>query len=137
MEIIRKISTPDQWWYVENSNNPADLATRGLHPKDLAESTWLNGLEFLQDASEISTPGVEQAMLSADDPEVRKELRLLMTSATSSESPNMGTERFKRYSSWSSLRRAIAILIAKMRSLKEIQTKAEHRIFVTKNCPPK
>ena len=122
VQTIRKISSPDQWRYVESSNNPADLATRGLHPKDLAESTWLNGPEFLRNASDISVPGAEQAVLSADDPEVRKELKSLVTCATSSESPNIGTERFKRYSTWSSLRHAIAILIAKVRSLKERST---------------
>ena len=122
VQTIRKISSPDQWRYVESSNNPADLATRGLHPKELAESTWLNGPEFLRNASDISVPSAEQAVLSADDPAVRKELKSLVTCAASSESPNIGTERFKRYSTWSSLRRAIAILIAKVRSLKERST---------------
>ena len=112
---------------MESSNNPADVATRGLNPKDLAELRWLNGPESLQNASEISIPGVEQAILSADDPEVRKELRPLLTSATSKEPPTMGTDRFKRYSSWSSLRRAIAILIDKVRSLKERNIKNKGR----------
>ena len=48
VQTIRKISSPDQWRYVESSVNPADLATRGLHPKDLAFSSWLNGPEFLR-----------------------------------------------------------------------------------------
>ena len=43
VEIIRKISTPDQWKYVKSSNNPANLATRGLKAKDLTESEWLDG----------------------------------------------------------------------------------------------
>lgn len=122
VQTIRKISSPDQWRYVESSNNPADLATRGLHPKDLAESSWLRGPEFLRNTSETSIPGEEKALLSADDPEVRKEPKLVMTRTMLTESPTMGAERFKRYSSWSSLRRAIAVLIAKVKSQKERNT---------------
>ena len=73
IQTIRKISSPDKWRYVESSNNLADLSIRGLHPKDLAESSWLRGPEFLRDASEISIPGQEQAFLSPYDPEVRKQ----------------------------------------------------------------
>ena len=122
VQAIRKISFPDQWRYVESSNNPADLATRGLHPKDLAESSWLTGPEFLRNSSEIPIPGEEKAFLSADDHEVRKELKPLITRTTSTESPTIGAERFKRYSSWSSLLRAIAVLIAKVKSQKERNT---------------
>ena len=47
IQTVRKISSPDQWRYVEGSNNPADLAPHGLNQKDLAESSWLRGAEFL------------------------------------------------------------------------------------------
>jgi len=49
---------------------------------------------------------------------VRKELKPLTTGATSAKSPTLGTERFVRYLSWCPLRRTIAILIVKARSLK-------------------
>ena len=39
VQTIRKISSPDQWRHVESSYNLADLATRGLHLKNLAESS--------------------------------------------------------------------------------------------------
>ena len=122
VQTIRKISSPDEWRYVESSVNPADLATRGLHPKDLAVSSWLSGPEFLRNPSDITTPGTEQAILSPNDPELRKDLKPLTTSTKLSGSPTLGTERFKRYSSWPSLRLAIAILIAKVKSLKERNT---------------
>ena len=122
VQTIRKISSPDQWRYVESSVNPADLTTRRLHPKDLAVSSWLSGQEFLRNPSEIITPGTEKAILSPNDPELRKELKPLTTSTKLSWSPTLGTERFKRYSSWPSLRRAVAILIAKVKSLKERNT---------------
>lgn len=76
----------------------------------------------MRNPSEITTPGTEQAILSPNDPELRKDLKPLTTSTKLSGSPTLGTERFKRYSSWPSLRRAIAILIAKVKSLKERNT---------------
>ena len=49
---------------------------------------------------------------------MRKELKPLTTGATSAKSSTLGTERFVRSLSWCSLRRTIAILIVKARSLK-------------------
>ena len=66
--------------------------------------------------------GMEQAILSPNDPELRKDLKPLTTSTKLSGSSPLGMERFKGYSSWPSLRRAIAILIAKVKSLKERNT---------------
>ena len=122
VQTIRKISSPDEWRYVESSVNPADLTTHGLHPKDLAVSSWLSGPEFLRNQSEITTLSTEQAIVSPNEPKLRKELKPLTTSTKLSGSPTLGTERFKRYSSWPSLRRANAILIAKVKSLKERNT---------------
>lgn len=49
---------------------------------------------------------------------MRKELKPVTTGATSAKSSTLGTERFVRSLSWCSLRRTIAILIVKARSLK-------------------
>ena len=98
------------------------LRARGLHPKDLAVSSWLSGPDVLRNPSEITTLGTKQAILSPNGPELRKKLKPLTTSVKSSGSPTLGTERFKKHSSWPSLRRAIAILIAKVKSLKERDT---------------
>ena len=93
--------------------------THVLHPKDLTVSSWLSGPEFLRNPSVITTPGTDQAILSPNDPELRTKLKPLTTSVKSSGSPTLETERFKRHSSWPSLRRTIAIPIAKVKSLKE------------------
>ena len=123
VEIIRKISTPDQWRYVESSNNPADLATRGLQAKDLTESEWLTGPAFLRnvtDSTSILDP--VQATISPDDPEVRKEVKSHATSVKPQESRTLREDVFKRFSSWQSLRRAIAVLITKARLYKQRNT---------------
>ena len=76
------------------------LRARGLHPKDLAVSSWLSGPDVLRNPSEITTLGTKQAILSPNGPELRKKLKPLTTSVRSSGSPTLGTERFKKHSSW-------------------------------------
>lgn len=48
VQLIRSLSTPEQWRYVESEQNPADLATRGVPPDKPMESSWLKGPEFLK-----------------------------------------------------------------------------------------
>ena len=123
VEIIRKSSTPDQWRYVESCNNPADLATRGLRAKDLTESDWLNGPEFLRNVTvDAPTLDANQVSLNADDPEVRKEVKSRTTSVKPRESGALREEVSKRFSSWLAFRRAIAVLIAKVRLFKQRNT---------------
>ena len=86
VQIICKISTPDQWRYEESSNNPPDLATHSLQPRGLAESDWLDGLQFLRNASEIPGPSVKDTTLSADDREVQKEVKSCVTTIMPQES---------------------------------------------------
>lgn len=119
VEFIRKTSTPEQWKYVESANNPADLATRGLKAKDLTESDWLKGPQFLRNAPpSILEVDADQVSLSDDDPEVRKEARVLATTVEQRNRAALHEEAFKKFSTWSSLRRAIATLIARARSSK-------------------
>ena len=83
VQTITKISSPNQWRYVESSVNPASLAMCGIHPKDLVKSNWLHGALFLQNTKEITESGIEQALMSPDSPEVRKTVRPLATRASS------------------------------------------------------
>ena len=48
VQLIRSLSTPEQWRYVESEQNPADLATRRVPTNKLMESSWLKGPEFLK-----------------------------------------------------------------------------------------
>ena len=122
VQTIRKISSSDQCRHVESSYNLADLATGGLHPKNLAESSWFRSPDLLENGPEIAISGVEQAFLSADNPEVRREPKPLLNRTMSTESSIMGAERFKRYLSWPYLRRAITVMVAKVRSRKDRNT---------------
>ena len=120
MDIILRVSTPDKWRYVKSSNNPADLATRGLQAKDLTESEWLDGPAFLRNVlDDISILEPVQAIINPDDPEVRKEVNCHPTNVKQQESGTLGEDVFKRFSSWQSLRHGIAVLITRARLIKQ------------------
>lgn len=65
----------------------------------------------------------EEITLDEGDPEVRREITVNRTSITT----GVGTERMTRFSSWSSLRRAVAVLISKARELKGVREHSKGR----------
>ncbi|KAK3727953.1 hypothetical protein QZH41_004897 [Actinostola sp. cb2023] len=83
----------------------------------MMESVWLNGPTFLRKAAEVP-PSNEVMSPNDSDPEVRKEVTSCKTKIGNSQSSGLGAERFKRFSSLSSLRRALANLIVKIREFK-------------------
>ena len=103
-----------------NGPSPA-VATYGLR------RTVENGEELEPDVKEFVKRNVTdntsildpvQATISPDDPEVRKEVKSHATSVKPQESHTLREDVFKRFSSWQSLRRAIAVLITKARLYK-------------------
>ena len=117
VQQIRSISSPHQWRYVKSEYNPADQATRGIQPSKLMQSTWLNGPDFLRTTESIPPPS-EIAAPSENDPEVRKEVITTKTKIDGQPQQGLGADRFERFSSFSSLRHAIAILLVKVREFK-------------------
>ena len=109
VQLIRKISSPEQWTYIDTNENPADLATRPLNAQSLAESDWLNGPKFLKTMLSSRKERQEKIPVNESDPEVRKEVVAFTTQ--SSRSYGLGAERFSRFSSLHLLQRAIANLI--------------------------
>ena len=117
VQHIRNATAPSQWRYIDTARNPADLATRCVTPEKLAESPWILGPEFLRNPQLQPQASLLEVPLNESDPEVKREV---ITCATATHSPqSLGCERFKRFSSWSFLRRAIASLIAFIRKFKE------------------
>ncbi|CAB4035354.1 Hypothetical predicted protein, partial [Paramuricea clavata] len=118
IQIIRSITDPPQWRYVETKENPADIATRGKSSKDLMESVWFKGPEFLRNVdppaqTELSP---EPFLIADNDPEVRVKATIYTTQLRVIK--GLTSERFNRFSKWNSLRRAIANLIIKAKILK-------------------
>lgn len=117
VQLIRSLSTPEQWRYVESEQNPADLATRGVPPDKLMESSWLKGPEFLK-KPESTLQRDEMFTLSTNDPEVRKGVLSTKVTTDKAKGKGLGAPRFKRFSSLKSLQQAVARLIVVVREFK-------------------
>ena len=111
VQIIRSISSPSQWTYVDTNNNPADIATRGKPAKQLMASSWFTGPEFLRNDTSPTASSQQEFEIKNDDPEVRTEASIL--SSNIQIATKLGSERFERFSKWSTLQRAIANLIVR------------------------
>ena len=125
VQTIRNLSQPDQWEYVESSVNPADQATRGLKPDQLMESSWIKGPDFLRNGDEVNMP-IDIQVPDEADPEVRREITAHKTSLQRGD--GLGTERFSRFSSLTSLQRALARLITKIREFKQRRGERSKRV---------
>ena len=125
VQTIRNLSQPDQWEYVESSVNPADQATRGLKPDQLMESSWIKGPDFLRNGEEVNMP-IDIQVPDEADPEVRREITAHKTSLQRGD--GLGTERFSRFSSLTSLQRALARLITKIREFKQRRGERSKRV---------
>ena len=111
VQIIRNVSDPSQWRYIDTALNPADLATPGIAAENLKDSKWLSGPEFLREASPSCPPYAEVVALDVQDPEVRSEVAVHVTGVNTA--PGLDSDRFSRFSSFASLRRALANLMVK------------------------
>jgi len=100
---ILEITQTNQWRHVRTNENPADIASRGVKPSQLLNSTfWWNGPEWLtQDDKKWSI----SALPDEEDtlPEI-KPVQLALISIDSSK------DLLQYYSSWKRLVRAIAWL---------------------------
>ena len=123
VQQIRKISSPEQWTYVDRNENPADLAMRPLNAQKLAESEWLTAPKFLKTKLSSRKARLEKIPLSVSDPEVRKEVVAFTTQ--SSKRCGLGAERFSCFSSLHSLQRAIANLIVSVKEFKRRKNGAQ------------
>lgn len=110
VQRIRQSTQPRQWQYVPTENNPADHASRSVHASELANSNWLTGPAFLYVPHK--TCSEQQDVFKLIDPDSDTEIRPQVTSCvTSTRDKPLTPERFKRFSSWKSLQRAVATLI--------------------------
>ena len=107
--VIHNLSDVNQWRFVDSKQNPADEASRGLNIDSFFNSkTWLQGPEFLRkaEAQWPKTPESFGAVLS-EDPEVRKEA-IVSSIATTTTDKTPTSKLIEYYSSWHSLKRAVA-----------------------------
>ena len=96
----------EQLRYVPSQLNPAGNASRGLGLADAEgqTSTWIHGQTFLWQ-KENTWPKQDSYDISEEDPEVKHSLK---TNLTSSRTTTL--DRLERISSWSKMKRVVAIM---------------------------
>ncbi|XP_070402814.1 uncharacterized protein [Nothobranchius furzeri] len=118
VQRIRQSSRPEQWHYVRTDENPADHASRSLPASHLAQSSWFTGPSFLHQLSaETAQTGEKFELIDpGNDSEIRPQVH---TYTTQLEEPVLNPDRFHRFSTFTSLLRAVAFLIHMARSHKQ------------------
>ena len=114
--MIRDISTPPQWRYVESGSNPADEASRGqVADKFVANSRWFQAPAFLWKQRE-EWPGLPEGFDSGVDADV--EVKAVSAVAVPDDRDAL-SDLFSHYSSWRRLVRAVAWILRLRRRLLE------------------
>ncbi|XP_028395685.1 uncharacterized protein LOC114519713 [Dendronephthya gigantea] len=134
IQLIRDLTDPIQWRYVQSTDNPADYASRGMDGKTLLkQSKWIHGPDFLWEEEEKwPEQPLSLGEASANDPEVKK----IISSSVSiiDNSYSSINKLFEFYSNWLRLKRAVAIMLRVRRLLierklrKNIPSKSPHGI---------
>lgn len=111
IQEIKDVTETKQWHYIQTTQNPADMASRGANLKDIKQSTWLRAPEFLWKTNiEAELKGGEdlEAVVEETDPEVRR-VKVNTTVVDPANTLNLG-DRLKKFSDWKKLVRAIGNL---------------------------
>lgn len=119
VQLIREKTDPNNWHYVDTTQNPADFASRGLRAADISSSGWLSGPKFLWEPEVLQTskPSIE---LLVGDPEVKS----VHVSATQVNTQAEILGRLERFSSWTTLLKVVA-------RIKRLGSKLKHVDLVT------
>jgi hypothetical protein len=72
VEIIRSISNPEQWRFIELKDNPVDIATCSKTPSDLKNSPYFRGPDFLK--VDLLPQDLVSIEIKERDPEIREEI---------------------------------------------------------------
>ncbi len=108
LSLIHEMTSPEQWRYVDSASNPADLASRGIDPRDETSiKTWLIGPQYLIQDESTCPQLPYKSEISDNDSEVKKEVAVNSTELY--KEPNI-QDLIDHYSDWNKLQRAVAWL---------------------------
>ena len=108
VQQIRDHTDPSQWRYVGTRENPADLASRGTTVSEILDnSMWFHGPEFLWETEIPSLDTYQEIDVPQDDCEIKK-VQTFKTETEENCEPQF-SESFKSFSSWTRLKRVIAL----------------------------
>jgi len=122
VQEIHDKSSPKQWKYVETKSNPADEGSRGVCAREIMNSKWICGPEFLW-KSEDQWPDTKRTQEDVrcepreQDPEVKGSVTMATVSAP--EVPLYLTEHIKYFSDWFRAKRSVALCLRYLRKLKK------------------
>ena len=130
VSLIRELSSPDQWRYIESKANPADFITRG---QSTVHERWFNGAEILRKYKSEWEIENKSNFLAEDDPEVRQNLACgavaiddcSLSGRLCEAAPDNPLDRLSNhFSSWYGMKRALAWLLRYVKYLRGDKSKA-------------
>ena len=116
IQQVRNSSSPESWYYVPTTINPADHASRGLSVDQLTSSNWFTGPEFLW-SEPLIKPEQPEFQVHSNDPEVKA---LAVTTQTK---PANLFQRLSRFSSWKLAVKVTEAFMSKLYRLKKKEPK--------------
>ena len=120
IQQIKDKTTPAQWRYVRSEENPADTASRGATITSLVQSDWYKGPKFLWESS-LSDSDELDTTISTDDPNVRAIALQVQVNVDN----HLDLSRLDRFSSWQSMRRAVALCLKYIQKLRSRVSKGK------------
>ena len=111
LQKIKDIASADKWFHIGTKDNPADIASRGCTGKQLLQSRWFAGPQFLW--TQLVPQNYETFDIDATNPEVRK-ATCHATTVVEIEKFAWPVDKFN----WSKTKRVIAICIRFIANLK-------------------
>ena len=130
LSVIHSLTSNSQWNFICGKDNPADLLTRGLDADSLQRSSWFHGPQFLNTyKSEWNLPECDLA-LSSLDPEVKVE-KSTMSCMSITVAKHPLDKLFDYFSSWFSLKKAVAWLLRLKGMLRKVVDKDKSHDVLT------
>ena len=121
VQLIRNLSDPNQWRYINTKENPTDDASRGLDASTLTEQQqWVEGPKFLwKPAKEWPTQRTRLGEIPKDDVEVKDQVNVCATAIVSPTAVSAVSKLLQHFSSWYRLKKAVAVFMRGKVILKE------------------
>ena len=109
INIIHKLTKPQQWGYVNTSDNPSDIASRSSNVKELLSSNWFKGPSFLWGPDSPELPSESKA--PSELPEEVSEVQVLVNQVFEPNNSSPAYKLSKEISSFNKVVNAMKIIM--------------------------